>query len=55
MSGFTDHMVPERVQPFWAALQRGELITGAAAEAGTLQDGHTVGVRLRRGAAPALT
>jgi hypothetical protein len=28
-------MVPERVQPFWAALQRGEFITDAAAEVGT--------------------
>jgi IS30 family transposase len=28
-------MVPERVQPFWAALQRGEFINDAAAEVGT--------------------
>ena len=35
MTRFTDDMVPERVQPFWAALQRGEFITDAAAEAGT--------------------
>jgi hypothetical protein len=32
---FNDRMVPERVQPFWAALQRGEFITDAAAEVGT--------------------
>jgi hypothetical protein len=27
---FTWRMVPEVIQPFWAALQRGEFITGAA-------------------------
>src|SRR5438477_3863138 len=27
---FSDRMVPEVIQPFWAALQRGEFITGAA-------------------------
>jgi hypothetical protein len=32
---FNDRMVPERVQPFWEALQRGEFITDAAAEIGT--------------------
>ncbi len=26
MTGFTEAMVPEIVQPFWAAMQRGELI-----------------------------
>jgi IS30 family transposase len=35
MARFTDRMVPERVQPFWAALQRGEFINDAAAEVGT--------------------
>ncbi len=35
MTRFTDHMVPERVQPFWAALQRDEFINDAALEAGT--------------------
>jgi hypothetical protein len=29
---FSWRMVPEVVQPFWAALQRGEFITGAAEE-----------------------
>jgi len=36
MTRFTDDMVPERVQPFWAALQRGEFITDAAAEPGPI-------------------
>jgi hypothetical protein len=31
MPVFNDRMVPERVQPFWEALQRGEFITDAAA------------------------
>jgi len=55
MAVFTDRMVPERVQPFWAALQRGEFITDAAAEAGTYRKKGTRwvaacgGVRPRRG------
>lgn len=32
---FTERMVPEVIQPFWAALQRGEFITGAAESVGT--------------------
>jgi transposase, IS30 family len=32
---FTWRMVPEVVQPFWAALQRGEFITDAAEGVGT--------------------
>lgn len=32
---FSSQMVPELVQPFWAALQAGELLTDAAAVAGT--------------------
>ncbi len=52
---FSDRMVPEVFQTFWAAMQRGEFITDAAAEAGTYRrkgagwlraDG---GVRPRRG------
>ncbi len=35
MTGFTEAMVPEIVQPFWAAMQRGEFITDAAGMAGT--------------------
>jgi IS30 family transposase len=55
MTRFTDDMVPERVQPFWAALQRGEFITDAAAEARTYRKRGTRwlaacgGVRPRRG------
>ncbi len=52
---FSERMVPEVFQTFWAAMQRGEFITDAAAEAGTYRkkgawwiaaDG---GVRPRRG------
>jgi DNA-binding NarL/FixJ family response regulator len=55
MAVFNDRMVPARVQPFWAALQRGEFITDAAAEAGTYRKrgtrwlGACGGVRPRRG------
>jgi len=55
MPRFTDRMVPERVQPFWAALQRGEFINDAAAEIGTYRKKGTRwvaacgGVRPRRG------
>ena len=35
MAVFTESMINERFQAFWAALQRGEFITDAAAEAGT--------------------
>lgn len=38
MAVFTESMINERVQAFWAALQRGEFITdAAAAEAGTFR------------------
>jgi IS30 family transposase len=55
MARFTDRMIPERVQPFWAALQRGEFINDAAAEVGTYRKKGTRwvaacgGVRPRRG------
>jgi IS30 family transposase len=32
---FSDRMRPEVMQPFWAALQRGEFISGAAEGVGT--------------------
>ena len=32
---FSSRMVSEVVQPFWAALQRGEFITGAAESVGS--------------------
>jgi hypothetical protein len=35
MPRFSEWMLPEVVQPFWAALQAGEFITGAAARVGT--------------------
>ncbi len=55
MAVFSDRMVPGRVQPFWAALQRGEFIADAAAEIGTYCKkgtrwvAATGGVRPRRG------
>jgi IS30 family transposase len=55
MARFSDRMVTEMVQTFWAALQRGEFITEAAAEAGTYRKKGTRwvaaagGVRPRRG------
>jgi IS30 family transposase len=35
MAQFSERMVTEVVQQFWAAMARGEFITGAAEEAGT--------------------
>ena len=52
MTGFTDHMVPERVQPFWAALQRGEFINDAALEAGTYRKKGTRWVAHHGGVRP---
>ncbi len=55
MVRFSNHMVAEATQPFWAALQRGEFIADAAAEAGTYRKQGTRwvaacgGVRPRRG------
>ncbi len=55
MAVFTERMINERVQAFWAALQRGEFITDAAAEAGTYRKkgarwvAAAGGVRPRRG------
>jgi IS30 family transposase len=55
MAQFSDRMVNEVVQRFWAAMARGEFITDAAAEAGTYRmKGHRWlaacgGVRPRRG------
>jgi IS30 family transposase len=55
MAVFTEIMINEKVQTFWAALQRGEFITDAAAEAGTYRKkgarwvAATGGVRPRRG------
>jgi IS30 family transposase len=55
MVRFSNAQVAEAVQPFWAALQRGEFISDAAAEAGTYRKQGTRwvaicgGVRPRRG------
>jgi IS30 family transposase len=55
MARFTEQMVPEVVQVFWAAMARGEFITDAAAEAGTYRKkgarwlAACGGVRPRRG------
>ncbi len=55
MARFSDRMVTEVVQTFWAAMQRGEFITDAAAEAGTYRIkgarwlASAGGVRPRRG------
>jgi transposase, IS30 family len=54
MARFSDRMVPEVVQVFWAAIARGE-VTAAAAEAGTYREKGTrwliaeSGIRPRRG------
>jgi len=57
MARFVNAQVPEVVQPFWAALQRGEFIADAAVKAGTYRKQGTRwvaacgGVRPRRGRA----
>jgi transposase, IS30 family len=55
MVRFSNAQVAEAVQPFWAALQRGEFISDAAVQAGTYRKQGTRwvaacgGVRPRRG------
>ena len=55
MARFINAQVPEVLQPFWAALQRGELISDAAVQVGTYRKQGTRwvavcgGVRPRRG------
>ncbi len=55
MARFSDRMVSEMVQVFWAAIARGEFVTAAAAEAGTYREKGTRwliaenGIRPRRG------
>ena len=55
MARFVNAQVPEVVQPFWAALQRGEFIVDAAVQAGTYRKQGTRwvaacgGIRPRRG------
>ena len=54
-SRFSNAQVAEAIQPFWAALQRGEFISDAAVQAGTYRKQGTRwvaacgGVRPRRG------
>jgi IS30 family transposase len=55
MARFSDRMVPEVVQVFWAAMAGGEFVTVAAAEVGTYREKGTRwlaaegGIRPRRG------
>ena len=55
MARFSDRMVPEVVQVFWAAMARGEFVTATAAQAGTYREQGTRwlaaenGIRPRRG------
>jgi len=49
---FLNHMVGEDVQVFWAALQRGEFITDAAAAAGTYRKQGTRWVMANGGVRP---
>jgi transposase, IS30 family len=49
MARFVNAQVPEVVRPFWAALQRGELIADAAVQVGTRWVAACGGVRPRRG------
>ena len=46
---FSDRMVPEVIQPFWALLQRGEFITDAAAGVGTYRKKELGGSSRRAG------
>lgn len=52
MTVFSERLVPERVQLFWAAMQRGEFLTGAAAQAGTYRARAAGGWSRRVGCAP---
>ena len=53
MAQFSDRMVPEVVQVFWAAMARGEFITAAAAEVGTYREKGMRWLRARGWGAPA--
>jgi len=52
MAQFSDRMVPEVVQVFWAAMARGEFVTAAAAEAGTYREKGTRWLRVEGGIRP---
>jgi transposase, IS30 family len=55
MARFSDRMVREMVQMFWAAIARGEFVTAATAEVGTYREKGTrwliaeSGIRAHRG------
>ena len=53
MARFSDRMVPEVVQVFWAAMARGEFITAAAAEVGTYREKGMRWLRAEGGGASA--
>jgi IS30 family transposase len=52
MVQFSERMVPEVVQVFWAAIQRGEFITDAAAEVGTYRVRGARWLRAKSGVRP---
>jgi IS30 family transposase len=52
MARFSDRMVPEVVQVFWAAMARGEFISAAAAEAGTYREKGNRWLRAEGGIRP---
>ena len=52
MAQFSDRMVPEVVQVFWAAMARGEFITHAAAEVGTYREKGMRWLRAEGGVRP---
>ena len=52
MARFSERMVSEVVQQFWAAMARGEFITDAAAEAGTYRMKGTRWLRAEGGVRP---
>jgi transposase, IS30 family len=52
MAQFSDRMVPEVVQVFWAAMARGEFITDAVAEVGTYREKGMRWLRAEGGVRP---
>ena len=52
MARFSNHMISENVQVFWAELQRGEFITDAAEAAGTYRKQGTRWVLANGGVCP---
>ena len=52
MAQFSERMVPEVVQRFWAAMARGEFITDAAAEVGTYREKGARWLRAEGGVRP---